>query len=239
MVFFDGKSVIRPESFLADIARKLHVIARKSGASDSWFTAVGLFLVIAEHHGGDASAVDAVQRLHQLRSESISAIDFHCPGWISDHGDQGALKFDLEEFTRWRQLFMEFGLKEFGGVADLILVDAEHADNRFWLNFDQAVRINLTRATGSDGFPTLEAFYKHLMHLAQRLAEVVNRADKTASICFSSQLALAYAGKSFVGFILKQLAGQIGADALAKMSAMGIGRRADLLELEKAYRAYE
>lgn len=104
---------------------------------------VGLFLVVDRANGGDATAQELTSRFKLIGLECRDVIDFYFLGWRRD--SSGNLVFEPRRFFDCRNFLKECGIKEFGGNADLILVDAvRHESGSVTLDFQHAIRIDLS-----------------------------------------------------------------------------------------------
>ena len=109
------------EDFKRRISDNLERLADESDNTE-FAVPVALFLVIDEENGGNAIAREVVNRFNLLDRESKDAIDFFFLGWGKD--PTGKLRFNLNAFMQCRDSLQKIGVKKFGGIADLFVLDA-------------------------------------------------------------------------------------------------------------------
>ena len=223
--------------FLKQLQQRALVLLHESRSGHCVFP-VGLLLVIDQKHGGDKTAQELVKRFFLLDKESAARIDFYYLGWGVDKGwidrlDPEDLKFDLEGFVACREILKKAGVKEFGGNADLILVDAIADANEVHLRFDEAVGINLSKATYSGQFGTLGQFLEDLLQAAEELN--LEGTNVSPSWKISDKLGIAYAKESLLQWVLDKWGAFIGAKQLRGLAVRNIGPRIKLSELLTFY----
>jgi hypothetical protein len=182
-----------------------------------------LVLVLDTENGGDATAEELVRRFHILDSESDRAIDFYFLGW---HLFRGRMSFNRHSFVATREKLKKMGVRNFGGNADLILVDVSCWYPRevktrvleFSLDFPHAIQVDLSQ---KDKIPSLGKFLQSLIQVAQDLrtrGEVFN-----PTITISDRLGIAIARQSFLNFVFAKWGKIIGADKLEALATRNIG----------------
>jgi hypothetical protein len=196
-------------------------LSQESG-QDEFLMPVGLFLVVDKENGGDATAEELVSRFELLDFESRNVVDFYFLGWTQD--PSGNLKFSLADFRRFRNFLMEKGIKQFGGNADLILVDAHYKESSVNLNFQQAIRIDLSTSVKEGDFFTLGAFLQSIIQAAEEV-EVDRQGARDRGLVFSisDRLGLAIAKSSLLDFILEKWGKIIGARKLKQLTVQNLG----------------
>jgi hypothetical protein len=125
------------EGFKTKLENRIYAIREESGMKRFSFP-IGLFFVIDEANGGDATAVELERRFHLLDTESKNFIDFYYLGW-NNLGE-----FELSAFEDFRNFLKKQGITEFGGNVNLILIDLEVDYDQANLRFDRAIRIDLS-----------------------------------------------------------------------------------------------
>jgi hypothetical protein len=178
---------------------------------------LGLFLVIDEANGDSETARELVKRIFLLDQESKNIIDFYYLGWSlkksdPDPGSADRAQFSLKSFAEFRQTLSLAGIRDFGGNADLILVDAELGPSDFVLRFDQAIRVDLAAGIKSGRLPPLGGFIQTLV----RVAEEVRASASTSSPVWriSDRLRLVYARQSILDTLFEKWGRWIGAGGL-------------------------
>jgi hypothetical protein len=191
-------------------------------SENEFFMPVGLFLVLDKNNGGDATAEELVSRFEFLDFESRNVVDFYFLGWLQDPA--GNLKFSLPDFRQFRSFLVEKGIKQFGGNADLILVDAHYKESEVDLNFRQAIRVDLSVSIKEGDFPTLAAFLESIINAAEEV-EADRQAARARGIVFSisDRLGLAVAKSSILDFILEKWGKIIGGKQLKQLVVQNLG----------------
>jgi hypothetical protein len=186
---------------------------------------VGLFLVLDQARGGNATAEELVRRFDLLDFESKSFVDFYFLGWIRQDKEPG-LRFSWPRFQEFRTALQAIGVKEFGGNADLILLDAVWTQGRVRLDLRNAIRLDLAAAVDTGLAPHLGAFLQAVIDTARGA-----KADRGASSVFelSDRLGLAVAKQSLLDWFLDRLGRPFGGK---KLSALAIRNLGDEVALE-------
>src|ERR1044071_8772925 len=123
--------------------------AESDSEQKNFIIPVGLVLVIDAENGGDVTAQELVKRFNLLHCSSQNIIDFYFLGWEwNDTAERSkGIRFNPTSFLSCRDALSTVGVSNFGGNADLILVDA-HCDpfvpNGITLNFREAIHVNLS-----------------------------------------------------------------------------------------------
>lgn len=183
---------------------------------------VGLFLVVDKDNGGDATAEELVNRFELLDFESRNVVDFYFLGWIQD--PSGNLKFSLGDFQQFRTFLMEKGIKQFGGNADLILVDAHYRESKVTLNFQQAIRVDLSTSVKAGDFSTLGGFLQSIIQAAEEVENDRQGAHARGLVfSISDRLGLAVAKSSILDFVLEKWGKIIGAKKLKQLAIQNLG----------------
>lgn len=183
---------------------------------------VGLFLVVDKANGGDATAEEVVSRFELLDFESRNVVDFYFLGWMQD--PSGTLRFSLPDFRQFRRFLLEKGVKEFGGNADLILVDAHYRDSNVTLNFQQAIRVDLSTSIKEGDLSTLGAFLESIIQAADEV-EADSQGARARGLVYSisDRLGLAVAKSSLLDFVLEKWGKIIGAKKLKQLVVQNLG----------------
>ncbi|MFZ3091252.1 MAG: hypothetical protein WA240_11595 [Nitrospirota bacterium] len=198
--------------------------------ADTYIMPVGIFLVIDEEHGGSSTAKELIRRFKLLDLESRNFIDFHYLGWIEF--PDGSLEFDLREFEKCRDALKKVGVTEFGGNADLILVDAVRKPNGIFLNFEQAIRLNLSVAVIEKEVPDLGEFLQTVISVAEEVRKtLVTSVSDSPVFKISDRLGVAVAKQSLLDFLLDKWGKIIGAKRLKAIAIRSIGPNVDIGKL--------
>jgi hypothetical protein len=242
------------DSFLSALHHRLHILCREAAAQPtesedySFVMPIGLFLVVDEANGGNATAKELVKRFNLLHEESRTAIDFYFLGWewsdATDHSK--GIKFNLKSFERCRKILKDAGIHKFGGNADLILVDVRckfkvikrdlkngmHTVGPIQeqFNFHEAIYVNLATSLSNKHIPSLGDFLQSIIDAAESLQSGAPRSRAVYSI--SDKLGIATAKRSLLGFFLKTWGAIIGADKLETLAVRDLGPDLDISELD-------
>ncbi len=204
------------EKFRANLEYRIDALREESGMKRFSFP-IGLFFVIDEANGGDATAVELERRFHLLDIESKNFIDFHYLGW------NDLMEFELSAFEDFRNFLRKNGLTEFGGNADLILIDLEVDNDQASLRFDRAIRVDLSERAVREG-QSLGRFLQNIVSAAERLyPDYLKQTGSSAVYEISDSLGIAYAQKSFLQWVLKKWGGIVGATGLKDLALQRLG----------------
>ena len=210
--------------FKDSLQNRIITIKNESGLKQFSFP-VGLFFVIDEENGGDATAVQLVRRFHLLDRESKNFIDFYYLGWDDDDG------FELDAFEDFRNFLKHRGISMFGGNADLILVDLDVDHDHTTLRFDRAIMIDLSERVSREN-QSLGKFLQDLVAAAEKLDRITPyKAESGAVYAISDTLGIAYAKTSFIRQVLEKWGSIIGAAGLKDLAVQKIGPQIALEEL--------
>jgi hypothetical protein len=154
------------------IARLSELRRRREQVDGLTVMPIALCLAIPEKFGGNKDAVEMINRFGLIDMLSGTAIDFYYFGWSVIGIDGSDMNFDRLAFKNcWDWLFKE-GVEDFGGNADLIIVDATlSSQDTISLNFREAIRIDLALALKRSRIDTLGAFLDSLMKAAIKVSE--------------------------------------------------------------------
>jgi hypothetical protein len=222
------------------ILRRMRKLAqeRKSNSKDKktshFVMPVGLFLVIDKENGGDITAQELFDRFDLLNLESKQFIDFYFLGWewIREGERKKGIKFNLDAFNDCRETLKKFGIKQFGGNADLILVDAEYySDKKVKLDFSKAIYINLSSNVQSQNIPPLGEFLQSIISVAEELSTTAQN-DVNIVWSISDKLGIATSKKSLLDFIFEKFGKIIGAKKLSVIAVKNLGPSVDLNKIE-------
>ena len=179
-------------------------------------------------HGGDLTAQELVKRFRLLDEESSNVVDFYFLGWqqTDEPGESQRLKFDLEAFEQFRTSLRQNGVGNFGGNADLILLDAWYKDRRVALDFSKVMYLNLSQAAKSNAIDTLGAFLQELIEVGGKFRAEKTNNSSSATFWISDRLGLAVAKRSAWAFIVEKWGKFMAGEAHAVgYSEHGAGRR--------------
>src|SRR5262245_56122017 len=146
--------------------------------------------------------------------KSRDVIDFYLAGWqAADSGDpKKGLAFDVEAFASIREALREAGMGNFGGYADLVLLDAQFVDGRVQLDLTKAIYVDLSDALKTKKIASVGAFIEALIEAAHRFRDSAPKdPDLSQTLWISDQLALAIAKKSIWKYILDKWGKVFGA----------------------------
>jgi hypothetical protein len=234
--------------FKQRLLHRLKELAEESGRSQ-FVMPVGLVLVIDRTNGGDVTAQELVDRFRLVDMESRNLIDFYFLGWrrTADESDRGAghpeagkqgdatepaIRFDLKSFEKFRTALKDAGVGQFGGNADLILVDAHYAPDDISLDFQEAIRVDLSLSRAEDDFPTLGSFLQAVIEAAEQVRhDAVLLQDGGLVFAISDKLGLAIAKKSLLDAFLEKFGKILGAKKLAAVAVRRIGPVVPLRQL--------
>lgn len=214
------------EEFKSRLTARLKALQAEAGHTGVVLP-VGLFLVIDEDNGGDATAQELVKRFHLLDQESREVIDFYFLGWVGPNQPVSPgqispdLHFDLNAFERCRRALQNAGVQEFGGNADLLLVDAQGEGDDVTLDFSGAIRVDLSRAAAEGKFASLGQFLQTVVDAAESLKKGPEAQSPVYAI--SDKLGLAIAKESLLDWFLKKWGEAFGADRLASVAVRNLG----------------
>ncbi|HLX09090.1 MAG TPA: hypothetical protein VKY89_14650 [Thermoanaerobaculia bacterium] len=236
--------------FKQQLLHRLKALAQEF-RRDQFVMPVGLILVIDKHNGGDVTAQELVDRFGVVDMESRNLIDFYFLGWHrtttenrrDDQGDQEtpaasrdddsrpAIAFDLRAFEEFRTALRASGVGQFGGNADLILVDAHYAPGDISLDFAEAIRVDLSLSRAENDFPTLGAFLQALIEAAEQVRQDEALQDGGLVFAMSDKLGLAIAKKSLLDAFLEKFGKAFGAKRMAAVAVRKLGPVVRLREL--------
>ena len=211
------------------LVHRLKELARESG-EPSLVMPVGLVFAIDKEHGGDATAEELVNRFGLLDFESRNVIDFYFLGWHrSEEGDPHKIAFDLAAFEGCRRALRKAGVEQFGGNADLLLVDAVFEQNDVSLRFEEAIRIDLSVSREDKVFPTLGSFLQSIIDAAAEVQR--NPGPHGPVFSLSDKLGLVMAKRSLLDTFLEKFGALIGAKKLAAVAVRNLGPTVQLRDL--------
>jgi hypothetical protein len=197
--------------------------------------AVGLFLVIDQKNGGDSTSEELIRRFHMLDISSANIIDFYYLGWMdyseSFYDPKQELEFCLPDFQACRiTLKKDYGVTDFGGYADLILVDAEIDTTgkypRYVLHFEEAIRVDLAKSIKLGDIPSLGEFLDSLINAAEEFKN--DQPNCGGAYYISDKLGLMYAKQSLLTSIFDKWGKFIGANTLKHLAVRNLGKTAEI-----------
>ncbi|HUU17622.1 MAG TPA: hypothetical protein VMW72_10770 [Sedimentisphaerales bacterium] len=224
--------------FVQTLRRDLWMIQNKCG-DDDLVLPIGIFLVVDEDNGGDATAQELVKRLFLLDRQSRHSIDFFYLGWSAlpetDRGSEQRITFDVDRFTQCLSALRDHGVTNFGGNADLLLVDAKCSGQEISLEFDRAIRIDLSRRVAEKEMATLGEFLQNIIAAAHKLntEEPKRHVEEVGAVyVISDDLGILYSKESILDWILDKWGKIIGARRLRDLTVRNIGPKVDLSSLD-------
>lgn len=210
---------------------------KRATDSDEFVVPVGFFFVVDEANGGNATAVELQKRFHLLDFESANAIDFYFLGWGHVIGND--IAFSLDGFRRFRQIFRHFGVKGFGGNADLVLTDAichkgvKSCGPLFRMNvkldFSSAIHLDLARMVKQGTFSTLGECLQSIIVVADHVRRSSRSQSSRSSVsAMSDELGINAAKESLLSFFLDKWGKFIGAKHLRALVTKNLGPPVEL-----------
>lgn len=219
--------------FVRHVEERLRTLHRESSGRGVVLP-IGILLVVDRAHGGDDTADEIIRRFPLLDRESQNWIDFYYLGW-KESGRK--MRFNLNWFSGGRDALRRIGVKEFGGNADLILVDTSISPRgrRTFIHFETAIRIDLSKERSSGGLVPLGAFLQAVIDAAEEVKqEAISGPPDNAVYKISDTLGLMYARESFLDFILDKWGKFFGAKRLKSLAVRKLGPKVTLSKLERA-----
>jgi hypothetical protein len=220
------------DAAFAKIIDKLDALSKEAGG-ENIRVPVGLFLVVDKDNGGDATSDELIRRFRMLDITSGSIIDFYYLGWIdytSGYEPKEGLNFFLSDFQACRKALKGYGVTNFGGYADLILVDAEVDVTgkypQYYLHFEEAIRIDLAKSIKSGDIPSLGEFLDALINTAEEFKK--EQPGCGGAYYISDRLGLIYAKQSLLTSIFDKWGKFIGANTLKHLAVRNLGRKAEI-----------
>jgi hypothetical protein len=197
---------------------------------DTFSMPVGLFLVVDDKNGGNSVAQEIRRRFGLLDFESRKFIDFYFLGWSPSSGQEIGIEFDLPAFEECRAALRDAGVSQFGGNADLVLLDAQLSEDRVWLDFTSAMHIDIAGAVDRKDFLNAGAFLQAIMNASEEIRR--NHPLLTGTVFdLSDRIGLAIAKHSLLEYILERWAKAIGGSKLASVTTKKLGPRLRLGDL--------
>ena len=224
------------EEFYTQVNRRIRKKKRANPKEQTCVMPVGIFLVLDKDNGGDTKAEELINRFFIMDKESSEFIDFYYLGWRMRHDNP---VFNINLFSKCRDVLRECGVNEFSGNADIILVDAELSFNAESpiLNLDRAMRIDISLDLQSEVYPTVG----HFLYAVVRAAKEYNENHKGSEIyspieCISNSLGIGQARKSLISFMLDQFGKFINAKQLQAFDVKQIGPKLSISDIKKMVR---
>ena len=215
--------------FKQRLLNRMKALSVESGR-DNFILPIGLFLLIDKANGGDATADELQRRFGLLDFESRKVIDFYFLGWDRSR-DGTSISFDIDAFNKFRMSLRQAGVHQFGGNADLILVDAHYSPQGIKLDFSQAIRVDLSAASAEKDYPTLGHFLQSIIDAAEQVQAAADSEMDRPTFHISDRLGLAIAGKSILDYVFEKVGKVIGAKKLANVAVRRLGTNVDLYNL--------
>ena len=220
--------------FVQTLGQDLQQIKEEFG--DAGFVLpIGIFLVVDADNGGDATAQELVKRLFLLDRQSGHSIDFFYLGWSAlpeTHGEpKQRIEFDVDQFTQCLSALRDHGVTKFGGNADLLLVDTKQSGQKASLDFEQAIRIDLSKRAANKEMATLGEFLQDIIAAAHKLSagEPKGHVEEAGAVYkISDELGILYGKESILDWILDKWGKIIGARRLRDLAVRNIGPEVEL-----------
>ena len=219
------------EEFIVNVEQRLKVKSRANPNAQNCVIPIGIMLVLDKANGGDDKAEELVRRFFLLDYESSEFIDFYYMGWCMRNKK---LEFRRELFTECREVLRRSGIEQFGGNADVILVDSELAKDHATpiLHFDQAIRIDLSLDLQSKEYPTVGSFLYAVVHAARKNTAVNKENPFCSPITgISNEIGLQQVRKSLLDYVLEKFGKIINAKQLQAFAVKRIGPKKSLSEI--------
>jgi len=223
------------EEFIVKVRTRLRAKLRARPDAQNCVIPICIMMVLDRANGGDDKAEELVRRFFLLHDESSEFIDFYYMGWCMRNGK---LEFIRELFSECREVLRISGIDQFGGNADVILVDSELAKDNASpvLHFDQAIRIDLSLDLQSKEYPTVGSFLYAVIHAARENTTANNGSPFCSPItCISNELGLRQVRKSFCDFVLEKFGKIINAKQLQTFAVKRICPKKSLTEIDNAF----
>jgi hypothetical protein len=211
------------------LVHRIRTLATESGFTE-FALAIALVLVLDTKNGGDPTAQELIRRFQLLDKESSNAIDFYFLGW-SSAGEPENLTFDLTAFEEFRDSLKKNGIHNFGGNADLIILDALLKNGRLLLDFSNVLHIDLSEAIKSGTVDTLGRFLQGIVDLGNRFVDEMSDDGKSPTVWISDQLGLAIAKRSMLTFILERFGKVVGGAMLLQSVTRRAGPPIDIANM--------
>jgi hypothetical protein len=230
--FQKAVSIVTLSHFKHRLVDRVRTLAVEFGANDFVFPIV-LVLAIDEQYGGDSTAKELVRRFPLLEFESHNALDFYFLGWqLRNPLDPSkGIEFDLPAFEDCREALRRVGIATFGGNADIVVLDARYEQPNVFLDFTQALHINLSDAVKNNSVENLGSFLQGMIDTANSLRNADIQGSDALTFRLSDKLGLAVARKSILAFILEKWGALIGAKKLQILATRRLGPRVNLVDL--------
>jgi hypothetical protein len=186
--------------------------------------------VVDRENGGNDTSEELLRRFNLIDVESRDVIDFFFLGWSRPQSDAPRVAFNLAEFQSCKESLRRAGVRDFGGYADLFLFDAWLQNERVWLDFPNAIHVDLAEEVSSKRMVNIGGFLEALLQSAEDIRkDAALRAS--AVIRISDRLGLATAKRSALRFVLDKWGKIIGANSLAALATRRVGPAVDLAQL--------
>jgi hypothetical protein len=210
---------------------RMQALARETGEA-GFVLPVALCLLADRAHGGELTAQELAKLFKLTDFEARNFVDFYFLGWsVASARDGGKeLQFDDRSFKGLRQALRAAGVRDSGGNADLILVDASYVDGTVRLNFSAAIRVELAAARRQKQFSSVGALLQSMLDAIAGLRSQ-GRADFGAGFLLSEALGLAVARKSLLDWLFAGWGAFLGARNLADLAVRDLGPDVRLMDL--------
>jgi hypothetical protein len=210
---------------------RMQALARETGEA-GFVLPVALCLLADQAHGGELTAQELAKHFKLSDFESRNLVDFYFLGWSVAGAKDGAREpqFDDRSYQGFRQALRAAGVRDSGGNADLILVDACYLAGTVRLNFSAAIRLDLAAARRQKQFASVAGVLQSMLDAIAGLRSR-GRADFGADFRLSDALGLAVAKQSLVDWLFAGWGAFLGARNVADLTVRDLGPDLRLMDL--------
>jgi hypothetical protein len=177
---------------------RMQALSRESGEG-AFAMPVALVLLGDEDGNAAVTAAELAQRFALADFEARRLIACYFIGWSVAGSRDGAkeLRFDARACKGFREALRDAGVREGGGGAAVILVDARYTGGVVRLNFAEALRIDLHAVQRHKPFASIDAVLQSMAEALQALQARIRDAAEPA-VRISEQLGLATGPRSIL-----------------------------------------
>jgi hypothetical protein len=224
---------------------RMQALARETGEAGVVLP-VALCLLADQAHGGEITAQELARHFKLADFEARNLVDFYFLGWSVAGSRDGAkelqvsgqcsvrsparCRFDDRSYQGFRQALRAAGVRDAGGLADLMLVDASYVAGTVRLNFSTAIRLDLAAARGQKQFLSVGGVLQSLLDAIAGLRSQ-GRADFGADFRLSEPLGLAVARRSLLDWLFAGWGACLGARNVADLAVRDLGPDLRLMDL--------
>jgi hypothetical protein len=210
---------------------RMQALARETGEA-GFVLPVALCLLADQANGGEITAQELARQFKLTDFEARNLVDFYFLGWSVAGAKDGAkeLRFDDRSFQGFRQALRAAGVRDAGGLADLMLVDASYVGGTVYLKFSAAIRIDLSAAVRQKQFVSVGGVLQSLLDAIAGLRSQ-GRADFGADFSLNEPLGLAVGKRSLLDWLFAGWGACLGARNLADLAVRDLGPDLRLMDL--------